>query len=134
MKDPHAFLDHGSGADFRLTVRINGTAAAEDMEEGDIITNIDPFDHSGIPNTVIPIQISAVDLDDPDQDDVCVLSPLHGQSTLYLFYDTRTNKIMGDIKADGGDIMVTKPIWSGAFGTVPHRVDTKIRITQVLPQ
>jgi triacylglycerol esterase/lipase EstA (alpha/beta hydrolase family) len=134
MKDPHAFLDTASGADFKLTVRINGQTEIETLEEGDIITDIAPFQHDGIPNTVIPIQISAIDVDSPDHDDICVLSPLHGHSTLYLFYDTRTNKIMGDVQADGGDIIVTKPIWNGAFGSVPHRVDTKIRITQVQPE
>lgn len=127
LKDAKQELDSGSGADFYLHVRINGSGANRTLPEGDTHTNLTPFYHSGIPNTVIPIQISAIELDDPDYDDICVMSPREAQSTLYLFYDTRTNKIMGDVQGNGGDILVIKP-------TGDHAVETKIRITQALPE
>lgn len=129
MKDRRQELDDASGADFQLTVRINGLTTVRNLPEGDTITEIAPFYHQGIPNTVIPIQISALELDTPDPFDVCVLSPEKHQSTLYLFYDTRTNKIMGDVRANGGEIFEVKPWWS-----TENTVDTKIRISQALPE
>jgi hypothetical protein len=127
LKDAKKELDTFSGADFYLRVRINGQSTTRTLPEGDTHTNLPPFNHSGIPNTVIPIQITAIDLDDPDYDDICVMSNQKAQSTLYLFYDTRTNKIMGDVQGEGGEILVIKPKGD-------HSVETKIRITQIQPE
>lgn len=123
-------LDVGSGADFMITVRINELATTRILPEGDKHVLLPPFIHSGIPNTVIPIQISVTELDNPgagDPHDICVLSPQKGQSTLYLFYDTRTNKIMGDKMANGGESFFV----SGWTST--NQIRCKLRITQDSP-
>jgi PGAP1-like protein len=132
VKDPFGNLDTGSGADFRLSVRIDGTETTDDLPEGDNLEGNMDYSKTNIASSIIPIRIKVIERDNPTPDphDICIVSPQKGQSSLYLFYDVRTNRIMGDQNAMGGDVMWVNPAWSG----VENKVQLKIRITPMSVQ
>lgn len=127
VKDITGDIDYGDD-ELQVTVRIAGTSKTQDLPEGDNITSgIQPFYGYGMPTTVIPIRIQVKELDFPDPDDICTASIVPGQTSIYLFFDTRTNRIFGDVTGvEGETITITPNLW-----WQQHRVQTKIRITKV---
>ncbi len=126
VKDITGDIDYGDD-ELELSVRIAGTTKTVELPEGDNIT-------SGIPNffgyrmasTVIPIRIQVKELDFPDPDDICTASPVPGQTSIYLFFDTRTNRIFGDVTGVAGETLTITPnLW-----WQENPVQTKIRITR----
>jgi hypothetical protein len=76
---------------------------------------------------VIPLRIDLIDRDTPDPDDQAIVSPIPGQSSMFLYLDTRTGRITGDVNAEEGNTFTSKPIWWNS----DHRVRSKIRITRI---
>ncbi len=128
VQDAANDLDYLSGADFTLTVRLGATERTVNLaEDNSNVTSNPTFTINNYAGTIIPIRISAIERDWPDPHDQCVLSPTPGQTSMYLYFDTRTNTILGDVSGPGGQILTVKPIWWG----VSNRVNTKIRITRI---
>jgi len=126
VKDITGDIDYGDD-ELQVTVRIAGTSQTQDLPEGDNITSIRPFYGYGMPTTVIPIRIQVKELDFPDPDDICTASIVPGQTSIYLFFDTRTNRIFGDVTGvEGETLTITPNLW-----WQENRVQTKIRITKI---
>ena len=87
------------------------------------------FALTNYPSTVIPIKIDVWERDTHDPvsspDDLCMVGREKAKSSLFLYYDTRTNQILGDHRAAGGDTMLVHPRWDSY-----NRVFLKLRITQ----
>jgi hypothetical protein len=93
------------------------------------VTNVPDLNLTNYPSTVIPIKIDVWERDGADPvsspDDLCIVGKENAKSSLFLYYDTRTNQILGDFKATGGDTMAIHPRWDSY-----NRVFLKLRITQ----
>lgn len=127
-------LDFYTQADFRLTMRVGGFEQSKDLPYNTKTvgaSQIPPFILNNFPGTVIPIKISVIERDNADvpssPDDICCVSPKRGQSSLYVYYDTRTDRIFGDIDGASGEIITVTP-WT--YGQ-DNRVRLKIRVTQI---
>ena len=129
-------LDFGwkNYSDFRLTMRVGATEQSRNLPNNMrtvLADKIPAFTLNNFAGTVIPIKISVIerDLDDfiPSPDDICCVSPNRGQSSLYVYFDTRTNTVFGDLNgANGEDITVTP--WAGSHD---NRVKLRIRVTRL---
>jgi hypothetical protein len=129
-------LDFGwlNYSDFRLTMRVGATEQSRNLPNNMrtvTSSNIPAFTLNNFAGTVIPIKISVIerDLDDivPSPDDICCISPKRGQSSLYAYFDTRTNQVFGDVNGENGQIITVEP-WAGSHD---NRVKLKIRITRL---
>lgn len=121
-------LDYLSQADFKIKMRVGAIEQTKNLSDNTrTVTNIPPFYLTNYASSIIPIKISVWDRDTPDPDDLCCLSPEPGHTSMYLYFDTRTNRIMGDVDAEGGVTFETKSIWWGN----ENRVNAKIRITKI---
>ncbi len=130
VNDPLETLDYGSGADYRITVRIGSQETTRNLpNNNDEVRNLTPFTVSNFAGTVVPIRITISERDNPplDPDDLCMVSPNKGQSSMYLYFDTRTNRVLGDRIGAAGEILNTIPNWYGIY----NPVQTKIRITKI---
>lgn len=122
-------LDYG-GADFRMTVRVGSQEGSVNLpNDKGLITSGIPFAGTvNFPGTIIPIRIDLLERDNPsagDPDDLCVISPQKQQSSLYLYFDTRTNRITGDLEGVAGDILTG----AGPAG-ITNRAQIKLKITR----
>jgi len=128
VEDPTNSLDTVTQADFQVWVRIAdqsvGRNASNNMWKAPITT---PWTKTGIPSSVIPIRISVIERDDPslmDPHDYCTISPAKGRDVLYVYFDTRTQRITGDVSGAAGDIITA----SGLSGAT-NRATVRFRIT-----
>jgi hypothetical protein len=120
-------LDFFSQADFKLRIRAGGSEAVtilpEDMKS---VTNIPAFNVTGYPGTIIPIRIDVIERDTPDPDDICMASYNIDRSSIFLNFDTRTNRITGDYFADAGESMAFFP----RLVTTDNKVIVTVKVTQ----
>lgn len=119
-----------NGADFTMTVRIGSVQGSVNLPDNkSVITSGIPFASIvNFPGTVIPIRIDLLDRDNPsvgDPHDLAVISPSKQQSSLYLYFDTRTNQITGDLEGSAGDILTG----IGPVG-ITNRAQIKLKITR----
>lgn len=134
IEDAKNDLDLATGADFSVTTRIGDVESTKHLPNDTSIfvptsTTIPTWTHLNFRGSIIPIRIRVVERDNPnygDPNDQCVASPTPGQTSLYVYFDTRTNRIIGDVQGDAGAIIDVKPVWWG----VSNRVNMKIRITR----
>lgn len=116
-------------ADYKLEVRLGATQYIKNLPDGYRTYGVaQTYNINNFPGTIIPIRIGVVERDEPaagNPDDLCVISPVPGQSSMFLNFDTRTNRIMGDFSANGGEIITVTP-----QGGVDNRVRVKLRITR----
>jgi len=102
-------LDTVSKADFQVTVRIAGNAQTKNApDDTKTVTTLAPFTASGLPQSVIPIVVSVIERDTPDPDDYVAIYDTKGRDNLYLYFDTRTQRIWGDLKGKAGEVLVSK--------------------------
>jgi hypothetical protein len=121
-------LDTFSGADYRISVRIGAQHFVRNLPDNqDVVKDLEPFIVRNFRGQVIPIRIDLIDRDTPDPDDQAIVSPIPGQSSMFLYLDTRTGRITGDVNAEEGNTFTSKPIWWNS----DHRVRSKIRITRI---
>jgi len=119
-------LDYLSGADFTLRVRVGSTESTVNLKDDTrTVTNAPSFYLNNFAGSVIPIRIDVIERDTPDPNDICPLTPELHRTSLYLFFDTRTNRITGDMEALAGDTMYIKPPASLA-----NRVSMKLRVVR----
>lgn len=121
-------------ADFDLEIVVGGQKAMWHCD--DDTASVNDAGRQGVgnyPSTVIPITIKVTDRDN-GIDDVCVASPRPGSTTLHMYYDTRTNLITGDVKAEGGTQFTVTPnkyTWRDTMGFEPkNAVSMKIRVVK----
>lgn len=118
-------LDTLSKADFQVTVRIAGNAQTKNApDDTKTVTTLAPFTASGLPQSVIPIVVSVIERDTPDPDDYVAINPIKGRDNLYLYFDTRTQRIWGDLKGKAGEVLVA----NGPKGTY-NNANIKLKIT-----
>lgn len=125
-------LDTFTGADYRITTRI-GTAeqTSNGPENTGTWKTIPSFGINNYQSTIIPIKIDVIERDSHtppyDPDDQCVVTPEPGRTSLYLYYDVRTNRVSGDMNGLGGEVLTARP-WSSE---VSNRVRLKFKVTRV---
>lgn len=124
------YTDAATQADFKLEVRLGAVQNIKNLaNDTRTVTNAATYTLNNFAGTIIPIRIGVQERDNPnagDPDDICVVSPVPGQSSMFLNFDTRTNRIMGDFNAAGGEIITVYP-----QAGVENRVMMKIRITRI---
>lgn len=129
-------LDFGwlNYSDFRLITRVGGIEDTKNLPNNmrTVGSNhIPAFTLKNFAGTVIPIKISVIDRDLDNAvsspDDLCCVSPKRGQSSLYVYFDTRTNTVFGDITGANGQTITVSP-WAGSH---QNRVQLKVRITRL---
>ncbi len=117
-----------NGADLSINVRIGAKTQTRHLgADKNLHLGLEPFYLENFAGSVVPIKIDCYDRDNPDPDDMGVMSPVPGKTSLHFYFDMRTGRIMGDITGEEGEIIVTKPIWWG----VPHNVLSRIRVTRL---
>ncbi|MBB6050013.1 esterase/lipase family protein [Armatimonas rosea] len=96
----------GTQADFSVTVRIADKAETLKWDDG-MRTTKGTKSHSlsNLPQSVIPICISVIDRDlgGPNPDDDCAISSVVGRDNVYVYFDTRTQRIYGDANGAAGE-------------------------------
>ena len=125
-------LDFFTQADFRLTYRVGATEKSFNLPDDTRTVTAKDIPAVGVTNyasTIIPIKISVIERDNPpiDPSDLCCISPKKGQSSLYIYFDTRTNRVFGDINGEGGETIQVIP-WQYDLA---NRVKIKIRVTRL---
>ncbi len=129
INDPNHDLDYASGADYTIKVRMGATETTRNLPNNfDEVRNLTPFTITNFAGTVVPIRITIIERDNPpsDPNDLCSASENRGQTSMYLYYDVRTNRVLGDLQGSGNQILRSNPLWSG----IVNRVETKIRISK----
>lgn len=119
-------LDTVTQADFTMQVRIGDAITTQNGKDNTrTATGFKPVYRTSMPNSIIPIRI-AVSERDPvgDPNDHCTITRVRGRDTLYLYFDTRTQTITGDVNALAGDIITS----DGPYGAT-NRARVKVRIT-----
>lgn len=122
-------IDTATQADFTLGVRLGNVQHTKVLADGTrTVTGTPAFTLSNFAGSVIPIRIGVTERDNPPTDphDICIISPVRGQSSLYLYYDVRTNRVMGDLNGEGGQVLTATP--PGGFD---NRVSVKVRISKL---
>lgn len=134
LRDANNDLDPATQADFTLKMRVGaseGTTILPDNMGVVGSTRIPAFTLTNFASPIIPIKITVIERDTadivPSPDDLCVVGPVPGHTSMYFYFDTRTNRILGDIHGEAGQIIETNPVWWG----VVNRVKTKIRVTRI---
>jgi hypothetical protein len=134
LSDAKNDLDTFTQADFTLKMRVGATEATTLLPNNMGVVKppfLKPFILNNFAGTIIPIKITVIERDNadivPSPDDICVVSPEPGHTSMYFYFDTRTNRILGDISGVAGEIIETNPVWWG----VSNRVKTKIRVTRI---
>jgi hypothetical protein len=125
-------LDPFTQADFRLTYRVGAVEKAFNLPDDRRTVYQNDIPAVGVTNyasTIIPIKISVIERDGPpiDPNDLCCISPKKGQSSLYIYFDTRTNRVFGDINGEGGETIQVIP-WQYDLA---NRVKIKIKVTRL---
>lgn len=131
VKDVRGDIDTGHQADFTLKVRLGSTQHTKNLPDGmDVVpaAHIGAFTLTNYASTIIPIRIGVVERDAPpaNPNDLCVVSQVRGQSALYLYYDTRTNRIMGDLNGEGG-----QTLYSQGPKFFANQVAIQVRVTKL---
>lgn len=120
----------GNGLDapeFTVYVRIAGDLKTLNATQSKrTITNLGEHSAADLPQSVIPIVLSVIERDAPPANphDDCVLSPVPGRDNIYLYFDTRTQRIYGDKSGAAGDSLRVEG-YKGAY----NRVSLTFRIT-----
>jgi hypothetical protein len=128
VKDTDNQLDTVTQADFSLNLRVGATEQTINLKDNtQTVTGIPAFNLTNFAGTVIPIRIAVTERDTPDPNDLCVVSPTKGQSSMFLYFDTRTNRIFGDLNGNAGEILNSNWIW----WNTDARVYLKVRITRL---
>lgn len=124
-------LDPASDADMRVKVTVGGRSIERVLPGNtEVVSNILPMNFDNVTGTVIPIMIEVNEDDVPDPDDICVVSPSIGKSTMFLYLDTRTGRIEGDLSSTAGASITTAPMWVvPQFWPVDNQVSTSFRVT-----
>ena len=120
-------LDYLTQADFKIEIRagaVEGTTILSDDKK--IVKNVTPFQVSQYQSTIIPIRISVIERDTPDPDDLCMANYSVDRSSVFLYFDTRTNRIVGDARAAAGETMYFQP----KFLNTANKVMMQVKITQ----
>ena len=127
-------LDFWNDADFSIRVRAGGMEETRKLPNNtQTVKNLTPYYLNYYSSTVIPIKIDVWERDGSDipstPDDLCSVSPTKSMTSLYLYFDTRTNRILvGNYFGYGGqagDTLTFKP-----QSDVYNNVSLKLRITQ----
>jgi hypothetical protein len=121
-------LDSASKADFKVSVRIAGELREKDAPK-DTRTprNVATFTKTGIAPSVIPLVFSVTESDPDilkDPDDFCAIYPGKGRDNLYVYYDTRTQRLYGDVEGAAGDLLTAAGI-PGVY----NRVQIRFRVS-----
>ncbi len=128
VHDQNNKMDTLTKADFTLSLRVGAVQQAINLKDNtQTVTGIPAFTLSNYAGSIIPIRIAVSERDTPDPNDLCVVSPTQGQSSMYLYFDTRTNRIMGDLNGQSGEILNSNWIW----WNTDARVYMKLRITRL---
>ncbi|WP_394793889.1 hypothetical protein [Armatimonas sp.] len=94
----------GTEADFSVTVRIADKEETLKWDDGMRTTKkIKSSAKQGLPQSVIPICISVIDRDTGSPDDDCAISSVMGRDNIYVYFDTRTQRIYGDANGAAGE-------------------------------
>jgi hypothetical protein len=97
VHDKDNALDPATDADFQVRVRIAESHQKSKEISGRTVTTFGAFSHSNIPSSIIPIRISVNEIDDgADPDDNVVITDHWGREDLFLYFDTRTGRVLGD--------------------------------------
>lgn len=132
IKDVDDSLDTVTDADFTAFVRIAGRSLRrlDCSDNTQTVTKVFAMNETELPQSVIPVSFSVIERDDSvlgdllDPDDLCTISPNAGRDNVHVYFDTRTQRIYGDVSgAAGATLTVT-----GRDG-VRNRVQLKFRIT-----
>lgn len=101
-------LDPGNGADFWVGARIGDqefSAKGEDNQR--VSNNLIKFTLNDFSSTVIPIRLSVAELDlgnAVDPHDPCAISPQSARDNVYIYLDTRTGRVHGDVQGTAGQV------------------------------
>jgi len=124
VNDSNNNLDTLSQADFSLYVKVGDkTTTQHGPNNVRTVKTFKPV-FGEMPTSVIPIRISVIERDDTDPSDYVTVQPRKGRDNVYLYFDTRTQTIVGDGYFQAGDIYSFKaPI------TSTNSASIKVRIT-----
>lgn len=135
LKDMYNQLDLGGydQADFKLRVRIGAVENSYNLPNNtQTVSTVPAMTITNFPSTIIPIRIDIIDRDDAINNDMGHMSPTVGNTSLFLYFDTRTGRIAGDVNGVAGETMSINPSWvSPIFWSTGAQVSSKIRITQI---
>ncbi len=127
VTDAQNNMDPTSAADFSVSVRVGALQYSKTLPDDKVtVYNAGTFTINNYAGTLIPIRIAVTERDMFDPNDLCVVSPTPGQTAMYLYYDVRTNRVIGDVNAVGGETFEVKPAWWG----VGNKVNLKVRVTR----
>jgi hypothetical protein len=131
VRDTDSYLDgYGFNPDFRISILAGNKSIVKTLpKDTRVVTNAATLDVTNYPSTVIPIRIVVNELDGSDwpasPDDLCHLGTDPAKTSLYLYFDTRTQSIVGDVKGDAGQVLTINP-----HSNAENRVTVKVRISQ----
>lgn len=117
-------LDYLSGADFTLRIRVGATEKSINLADNTRTVSAPTFYFSGFASPIIPIRIDVVERDTPDPNDLCLVSPFRNRSSVFLYWDTRTQRVLGDYSAGAGETITMKP----SLTDFANRVQMQIRV------
>jgi hypothetical protein len=131
LKDVYNDLDTLTKADFSIKIRVGATERTTQCPENtQVVTNIPVMDVYNYPSPVIPIKIDVWERDAHtfpyDPDDTCVVSPMTNKTSLYLYYDVRTNRVAGDLSGNGGDTLTAVQ-----QAQIANKVSMKFKVTRI---
>ena len=123
-------------ADFSVNVRIAESLKTLKGPE-DRRTAKDIGSHSlssPIPQSVIPICISVIERDTGNPDDECAISSVEGRDNVYVYFDTRTQRVYGDVSGAAGEVLTVAGYGKTSSNGVTreavyNRVRLKFRVT-----
>lgn len=131
IKDVEDSLDTATDADFTAFVRLAGRnlRRLDCADNTETVTKTFTMNETDLPQSVIPVSFSVIERDDTvlgdlDPDDLCTISPDFGRDNVYIYFDTRTQRIYGDVLGAAGDILTVT-----GRGGARNRVQLKFRIT-----
>lgn len=131
LKDVNNDLDTLTKADFSIKIRVGSIERTTQCPENtQVVTNIPVMDVYNYPSPVIPIKIDVWERDSHtfpyDPDDTCVVSPMTNKTSLYLYYDVRTNRVAGDLSGDGGTSLTAVQ-----RAQIANKVSMTLKVTRI---
>lgn len=128
LADKNNDLDFFTKADLTVRTTIGGvTHTFNAPDDTNPVKNIPAYTLTNYASPVIPIMVDVFERDLPwDPNDQCVLSQRYGQSTMFIYFDSRTGRIVGDFTGQAGEIITAQP-----YNNSSNQVRLKFRITKI---
>ncbi|MFZ4506465.1 MAG: hypothetical protein ACOYON_02060 [Fimbriimonas sp.] len=101
---PGTFDRYGK-PDFKAVVRVEDNETPYNGPDDTQVWNLAGDIRRTTPSSVIPVRISVIDRDSNGRYDKCIATPVPLRDCLYVYFDTRTQKIYGDVLGEAGDII-----------------------------